>query len=154
MSYQVTTEIVAPQLFAAVRRKVAIRDISKTWKPALDQVWDFLVRNEKLRAGGGHNIFLYHHPARREDAMDIDFGVQVPHAFTGEGEVRLAETPAGEVATTLHVGAYEKMSDAHNAIHAWCFANGRAIGGASWEIYGDWVEDTSKLETRIFYLLG
>ena len=36
--------------------------------------------------------------------MDVDFGVQVTRSFPKEGEVFATETPAGRVATALHVG--------------------------------------------------
>jgi hypothetical protein len=42
---------------------------------------------------------------------------------------------------------------AHAALRAWCAANGRAIGAHSLEIYGDWSDDPSTLETTIQYLL-
>jgi hypothetical protein len=96
MNYHVVTETISPQLLAAVRRRVLARDIGITWKPALDLVWEFLRRQEGLRFDG-HNCFLYHHPARHGEEMDIDFGVQVVRPFAGEGEVICTETPAGEV---------------------------------------------------------
>jgi len=67
--------------------------------------------------------------------------------------VRCVRTPAGSAATTLLVGPYSRMAAAHDAIHAWCAANGKQIGDASWELYGDWTDDESRLETRIYYLL-
>ena len=85
--------------------------------------------------------------------MDIDFGVQVTRSFGGEGEVVCTETPAGEAATTTHVGGYDKLGGAHDAIHAWAAANGRDFAGYSWEIYGDWNDDPSQLETEVVYLL-
>jgi hypothetical protein len=33
-------------------------------------------------------------------------------------------------------------------------ASGRDLTGERWEIYGDWREDPSLLETRIFYRLA
>lgn len=152
MSYEVITKTVPTQRLAAVRRRVLIRDIGRTWKPALDLVWEFLRRHNDLRAGG-HNCFLYHHPAHRDEAMDIDFGVQVIKSFDDEGEVVCTETPAGEVATTTHVGSYDKLGGAHDAIQSWAVANGRDFAGYSWEIYGDWNDDPSKLETEVVYLL-
>jgi len=152
MNYQVVTKTVSAQTLAAVRRRVPIRDIGRTWKPALDLVWEFLRRHEDLRAGG-HNCFLYHHPAQRDAAMDIDFGVQVVRSFPDEGEVFCTQTPAGEVAMTTHVGGYDKLAAAHDAIHNWRAATGRNFGGCSWEIYGDWTDDASKLETQVVYLL-
>lgn len=74
MSYEVVTRIVNAQPLAAVRRRVLIGDVGRTWKSALDLVW---------RA-----------------------------------------------------------------------ATGRAFGTYSWEIYGDWTDDETKLETQVIYLLS
>ena len=152
MSHEVAIETVPAQPIAAVRRQVRIGEVARAWGPALDQVWAFLGRHPRLRTGG-HNVFLYHHPARRDELMEVDFGVQVIRPFPGEGEVISTETPAGEVATTLHVGPYDQLAAAHDAIHAWRAANNRAFAVRSWEIYGDWSDDPAKLETRIMYLL-
>jgi len=153
MNYRVETKLVTAQTLAAVRRHVLSRDIGRTWKPALDLVWEFLRRHEGLRVGG-HNCFLYHHAAHPEEPMDIDFGVQVIGSFPDEGEVVCTQTPAGEVAMTKHVGGYDKLAGAHDAIRRWRETTGRAFGGCSWEIYGDWTDDATKLETQVVYLLS
>jgi effector-binding domain-containing protein len=153
MNYQIVTTNVSAQPLAAVRRHARIREIGQVWKPALDLVWEFLRRHEGLRTHG-HNCFLYHHPKHREAPMDIDFGVQVVRPFDAEGEVVCVETPAGEVVTTTHAGPYHQLGGAHDAIHSWRAAAGRTFAGLSWEIYGDWNEDESKLETQIVYLLS
>jgi effector-binding domain-containing protein len=137
---------------AAVRRRVPIAGIASAWKPALDQVWAFLRTQPGLRTDG-HNVFLYHHPERRDLPMDIDFGVEVTRAFETAGEVYSTETPAGTVAVAVHVGPYHLMKETHDAIHAWREANHRTFAGTSWEIYGDPTDDPSKLETTIMYLL-
>lgn len=85
--------------------------------------------------------------------MDVDFGVQVIRPFEGEGEIICTATPAGEVAITTHIGSYAKLGAAHNAIQSWRAATGRSFGACSWEIYGDWTNDETKLETQIVYLL-
>ncbi|HVY84644.1 MAG TPA: GyrI-like domain-containing protein [Caulobacterales bacterium] len=154
MAYIVRIETATPRLIAAVRRQVRIGEIAGAWKPALDEVWAFLGRHPGLAGPNGHNVFLYHHPTRREDPMDIDFGVEVSRPFLGEGAISMVPTPAGEVATTLHVGPYAQLPEAHRAIHTWCATNGKRIGGKSWEIYGDWNEDETKLETEVVYSLA
>ena len=151
MKYDVLVEIARPELVAATRATIPLGDIPRTWKPALDRVWAFLKTRRDLDPG--HNLFLYHHSAPRHEAMNIDFGVQVARSFEPEGDVRCVETPAGEVAKTVHVGPYDRLGDAHNAIHTWCAANNRKIAQASWETYGDWTEDPALLETTIKYLL-
>ena len=151
MTYDVQTAAVKPELIAAVRARIRIAEIAKTWEPSLNQVWAFLKANPALKPG--HNLFLYHHGEGREHPMDIDFGVQVPARFNGKGNVQCVATPEGTIAFTRHIGPYGGLPAAHDAIHAWCRDNRCRIGAASWETYGDWYDDTSKLETTISYLL-
>jgi effector-binding domain-containing protein len=54
---------------------------------------------------------------------------------------------------TTHIGSYSNLAGAHQAINSWCAAAGRTIGSCSWEIYGDWSDDETKLETQVVYLL-
>src|SRR5579862_3417991 len=103
MSIAVSVRAVEPRKLAAVRRHVAISGIATAWKPALDQVWEFLRNQPGLRTDG-HNVFLYHHPARRDQPMDVDFGVEVARAFESAGEVFATETPAGMAAVAVHTG--------------------------------------------------
>ncbi len=152
MSIDVSVRTVASMKLAAVRRHVAIAGVGAAWKPALDTVWEFLRSQPGLRPDG-HNVFLYHHPARRDQSMDVDFGVEVSRDFESGSEVIATETPAGVVAVAVHLGAYDRMKETHDAIHAWHEANNRTFAGKSWEIYGDWSDDPSKLETTIMYLL-
>jgi effector-binding domain-containing protein len=138
---------------AAVRRQVRVGQVSTAWKPALDQVWAFLHRHEGLRTDG-HNIFVYHHAAGPDEPMDVEFGVEVTRAFDGEGEVVFTQTPAGEVASTLHVGSHAGLAGAYDAVDAWRAANGRTFAGSSWEIYGDPADDPATIEVRVVYLLA
>jgi effector-binding domain-containing protein len=150
MAHEVKLQILPPRILAAVRRRVAIREIPVAFKPALDSAWAFLGKNPGLRTDG-HNIFLYHHETPA--IMPIDFGVEVVRSFSGGGDVACVTTPSGEAAVTRHRGPYSKLFDAHQALHEWCRANSRTIGAHSLEIYGDWCEDPEKLETTIQYLL-
>ncbi len=153
MSVTVKIEQLQPRLLAAVRRVAAPREVPRVFKPALDRVWAFLSNNKGLRSDG-HNVFLYQHVDQPEVGMPIDFGVEVTRRFDPEGEVRCVETPAGEAAVVVHRGDYGGLPRAHAALHAWCAASGRKIGGYSLEVYGDWTDDPSKLETTIQYVLG
>jgi hypothetical protein len=148
MRPRVQIEVVSPRLMAAVSREVAVGRVGDVWRPALDQVWTFLRTQPCLRTDG-HNIFLYHHG----DPMHADFGVEVTREFDASGEVRPVRTPGGEAAVVRHVGTYDGLPEAHRAIHEWSRESGRALAGTSWEIYGDWNDDASKMETWVLYLL-
>lgn len=152
MNPTVSVRSVPSMKLAAVRRKVAVGGVGAAWRPALDKVWEFLRAHPGLRTDG-HNVFLYHHPARPDLPMDVDFGVEVVRTFEPEGEVRPAESPAGQVAVAVHVGPYDRIKESHDVIHAWRAANNRTFAGKSWEIYGDPSDDPWKNETTIAYLL-
>jgi effector-binding domain-containing protein len=152
MATTISLQSVQPRKLAAVRRQVAIGNIASVWRPALDQVWEFLRKHPGLRTDG-HNIFLYHHPDDMSLPMNVDFGVEVTRAFEPAGDVFAIETLGGEAATAVHVGPYDRLPETHGAIHAWAKANRRVFAGQSWEIYGDPTDEPSKLETTIVYLL-
>src|SRR4029453_261833 len=101
MSYEVKIQTLSPRILAAVRRRVAIKDIPTAFKPALDKGWAFLGSPPGLRTDG-HNIFLYHHETPQ--IMPIDFGVEVVRSFVGEGDVACVSTPGGEAAVVVPRG--------------------------------------------------
>jgi len=153
MGIEVSVQVVEPRKLAAVRRQVAVGGVASAWRPALDQVWAFLRSQPGLRTDG-HNIFLYHHPARRSEPMNVDFGVEVSRSFSPSGEVYETHTPGGEAAMAVHRGGYDQLRATHEAVNQWAKSHNRSFGGYSWEIYGDWSDDPSNLETTVVYLLA
>ena len=108
MKYKVVVETAGAELVAAVRKSVRIGDVSRAWKPALDQDWDYLRTRRELRPG--HNRFLYHHLHSHDDTLIVDFGVQIARPFDRHGDIQRIVTPAGEVASTVHVGPNRRLS--------------------------------------------
>ena len=153
MAYEIFLEDVAARPVAAVHSSGPVGHVAAAWRPALDKVWAFLRRHDGLRTDG-RNIFIYRHPVRPGVPMEVDFGVEVSGPFAGEDEVLLTHTPAGRVASTVHIGPYDQLAGANAAIEEWCVANHRSLAGVSWEIYGDPGDDPATLDVQVFYLLG
>ena len=153
MAYEIVLEDVAARPIAAVHRSVPIGHVADAWRPALDKVWAFLRTHQGLRTDG-HNIFVYRHPVRPGAPMEVDFGVEVSRPFAAEDEVVSTHTPAGHVASTVHIGPPDQLAGANAAIEQWCVAHQRSLAGVSWEIYGDPGDDPAILEVKVFYLLG
>jgi effector-binding domain-containing protein len=59
------------------------------------------------------------------------------------------EFAPGPAACAVHVGPYGRMGETYALLEAWCASQGLVRSGVSWEIYGDWAEDATKLETSI-----
>jgi hypothetical protein len=146
MSCLVRVETVAPRTLAAVRRRIRTAEISAVFGDALGEVWSFLGEQPGLR-DDGHNVFVYR-PAPG-DLVEVDFGVEVTRPFPPRPPVRCVEAPTGRAAVTLHRGGYAKLGAAYDLIDAWCREHGERAGGWSMEIYGDWYEDESRLETTV-----
>lgn len=150
MAYQIEVQRVSPRILAAVRRRVAPKNVAASFREPLDKVWAFLRAHPGLRADG-HNVFLYHH--ENPEMMPVDFGVEVTRNFAAEGEVDCVTTPGGEAAVVVHRGAYSVLAAAHQALHEWFHSSGRSVGSCSMEIYGDPTPDPAKTETTIVYFL-
>ena len=149
--YDVSVQTVAARPIAAVRARVPVGHVSSTFKQYLDQVY-------AARAAGiqldGQNIFVYRTVSDPKGVVDADFGVGAKEPFAPVGAVVYTQVPSGEVAMVTHWGDYAKLGDAHAAVVSWCRANGRALSGTSWEVYGHWTGNPADQRTDVFYLLG
>jgi len=97
-----------------------------------------------FKGKNGLNVVFY--PVWSAGECEIACGVHVEQGGN-------AATPSGTVATTVHMGPYDRMKPAHEAIHQWAHENGRRLVGPSWEVYGHWSDDPAKLRTDIYYLI-
>jgi effector-binding domain-containing protein len=146
MEYQVQVQQVPAQTTAVVRMRAKPDELSRVVPAACGEVWQF-VRAAGLPRPGRH-LALY-----LDGEMNIEVGVEVAGPFAGDGRVVCSSTPAGTVATAAHWGPYNRLGEAHSAVCKWCADNGHALAGPSWEVYGHWEDDPSKLRTDVYYLL-
>jgi effector-binding domain-containing protein len=148
VTYTVQLEQASPRSLAAVRATTSKQRLSADIRRLLDLVWPV------IRAQGvefGHNVVVYYPVTDGEFA--IDAGVEIGPEFAPTGEVRRTATPAGEVATVAYFGEYSQMARGYTALDRWCADHGRRRAGVSWEVYGDWNDDSAKLRTDIYTLL-
>jgi effector-binding domain-containing protein len=99
----------------------------------------------------GQNFAVYDQCT--DQALRVRAGFPVSEAFTDTERVKCVELPPGRAARAVHVGAYGEMHRTYDALHAWCAEQGLKMSGVSWEVYGDWSDDPSKLTTEIFVRL-
>jgi effector-binding domain-containing protein len=76
--------------------------------------------------------------AMHEDGTwDIEAGFPVIDPIEGNGDVEPGLLPGGTVATTVHQGSYDRLSDAYLAVQAFVEAGGMTPTGDAWESYLD-----------------
>ncbi len=150
MTYDVRLVRVDATPLATVRRRASRGRLATVVPEACGMVWDVL-RTRGLQ--GGRNAAVYWN-----DAIDLDVGVELTGPFSPEGEVRLTATPAGTAATVTHLGPYQGLGLAHEAIHHWSASHGHRLAGPRWEVYGHWQPawngDPSQIRTDVFYQLA
>lgn len=157
MPYEVTLRQVAPRTLAAAQARVKPQTLVPAIRPLFDEVYKYL--NEAGVKERGLNVIVYWNEAGRnllesEEGLPMEAGVEVEAALPREGRVRAGATPGGRVASTLHVGSYDQLGKAHDAVRAWCAEQGHALAGPNWEVYGHWNDDPQQLRTEVFYLLS
>jgi effector-binding domain-containing protein len=147
--YDVRETIAPARPVAGVRAQVPRGRVGQEFGRYLDQVY------AAARAGAvaldGQNIFIYR--GATDGQLTVDFCVGVTAPFSATGAVMPLETPSGAAATTIHHGDYGQLGQANAAILAWCRAQGRALAGPSWEVYGHWHDDPAQRRTDVYYLL-
>ena len=149
VQYEIKNHSVPSRHLAVIRRQLKWSELVPNLIPLLDRVYI------QVRAGtivqGGHNVFVYRDATK--DGVSVEVGVQVPDVFENVEDVVYSSTPSGEVASTLHVGLYSDLGNAYDALSQWCKDHRRRRANVYWEVYGDWEEDPTKLQTEVFYLL-
>ena len=118
----------------------------------LDMVWQF-IRASSV-AHNGLSLVLYHYDPADPERFPIHAGVCVIAPFTPVPPIVSIATPAGRVLATTAIGPYQQaIPEAHDALHAYARQHHLPLQGTSWELYGHWNSDESKLQTDIYYLL-
>ena len=134
---------------AVVKRRVAPSELASVVPQCCGLVWSAL-RQQGIR--GGRHVALY-----LDNAITACIGVEAIQPFQPVGELIAFETPAGDVASAVHVGPYATLGRTHSAIAAWCDEYERRLAGPRWEVYGHWQPAwdarPEEIRTEVSYLL-
>jgi effector-binding domain-containing protein len=87
--------------------------------------------------------------------LDVEIGFPVSGSLPGKGEIQPGEIPGGQAATTLHVGSYEELGPAYEALAQWIDDNGYEAIGVAYEMYLTDPAETpaEELKTQIVFPL-
>jgi effector-binding domain-containing protein len=67
--------------------------------------------------------------------LDMEIGFPFEQKPEGKGNVLAGEIPGGKAAACLHVGPYDQVEAAYEALQEWMQANGCVPAGVAYEFY-------------------
>jgi effector-binding domain-containing protein len=146
MPYEVRFGEPPATVLAIVRRRARQEELAEVVPRAIGEVWGFLRANPAIRPGRNVAVYL-------DRAIHLECGAEVAEPFQGDGAVECSTIPAGPIAYTKHIGPYDRLHGAHEAVLRWCADRGLTLAGPSWEVHGHWVENPAELRTEVYYLL-
>ena len=117
-------------------RVASVRDVVANY-PAQSALWHELEAflEQKQVQPSGPCFTLDHEEEYRESDVDLEVCEPIDVDLEGDDRVTVRELPGGQMASMLHIGPYETLSEAYPVIIGWIMENGYRITGSGREIY-------------------
>jgi effector-binding domain-containing protein len=130
VTYEIEIREVPARRVATIRERVPMTVIGKEMGEGFGEV------ARAVQAAGatidGMPFAIFHE--MDVDEVDLELGFPVA-GEVGSGRVHGSTQDAGRVATTTHVGPYDEVAPAYEALTAWIDAHGERPGGPPREVY-------------------
>ena len=129
--YEVVIKQVEPQLVAGVRDTLpAYPAVGRLF----DEVYGYLARcgvNGLAEVG----VAIWHDDEYKTSDIDGEAAVYLKRPIPEGERVKVYELPAATMASVVHKGAFNRLSQAYEALGRWIEANGYKIVGPNREVY-------------------
>ena len=130
-----------------VRTRTAVERLPQVLGPAWGRV---MACAGKAGAAPSDAPFVAYHNLDMQD-LDVEIGFAFARALEGEGDMQASEIPAGQAAQCVHVGPFDQMAAAYEALQAFVAGRGLHPAGPSYEYYLDDPQEVplEQLRTRV-----
>ena len=128
--HEVTEQVEEIRHAAVVRFSASPDQIPERIGPAFGAVFAYLDRHGVAPVGPPVGCYL-----TGSDTFEVRAGCVVGTPIEAEGEVEPFDLPGGDALAVLHVGSYQDLPQAYEAIQARALELGRTLGGLMWEEY-------------------
>ena len=116
---------------AVVRGTLTVAQMGPWLSQAYGAIAAYLT--EQGAGPAGMPFARYHHLGG--DRFEVEAGFPVTHEVVGAGQVVASRLPGGPAAHTWHVGPYEEVEAAYEAVIRWVSEHRGTPAGDPWEIY-------------------
>lgn len=131
MSYEVTKKTIDETPFLFMRSQVKPEEIATALGNMFGPIFQYATTNGIPFAGPPTARYVSFGPG----LVTIEAGMPIVGSAEPSGDMMLGSLAGGEVASTIHMGPYDTLNEAHAAIQTWMTQNDETSGGAPWESY-------------------
>jgi effector-binding domain-containing protein len=131
MEYQCELKEQAAQPALSVRTHSAVQDVPSLFGKTYGAIMQYLAELGEQPAG---MPFAAYYDLNMEN-MDIEIGFPVGRPLAGKGEIQASEFPGGKLASVMHIGPYDQLIAAYEALGQWVKAQGYEATGVAYELY-------------------
>jgi effector-binding domain-containing protein len=131
MTYNCELKEQPAQPALSIRTRAKVQDLPQVFGKAYGALMQYL--GEKGEQPAGMPFAAYFNMDMQD--LDIEIGFPVAHPIAGKGEIQASEFPGGKLASVLHVGPYEQMVPAYDALTQWIKDHGYEPTGVAYEVY-------------------
>jgi len=152
VDYEVQIEHVAARPLASSRVQASREQLGPVMGREMQRVFE-LVCGMGVACVGAPVVFYHRFD---EDIVEMDVAVPVNRVFDEVEGVRSTSLPEGEAAVITHVGPYEGIGAAWEALTAWVQRHGSAPDAPCWEEYltdPAAEPDPAKWVTRLYWMI-
>ena len=144
--YEIEDRTLSAQPVCVITGKLPAHQIPNWLPEVYGRVFAYLTKSGVEPLGPP---FARYRPINGE--LEIEAGFPVESPLPGEGDIHASMFPPGPAAATWHIGPYEEMTTAYEAISYWITKKGARPEGPAWEVYHSdpQLEPPSKWRTEI-----
>jgi effector-binding domain-containing protein len=151
MSYQCELIERTAQPVLSVRTRGAVKDLPGILGRSYGTIGAYLGCLGQMPAGAPFAAYY------NEDMqnLDLEIGFPVAKKLPGQGEIQAGEIPGGKAVSCMHVGPYDQVKPAYEALGKFMQAKGYQGTGVCYEMYLNDPQQTppDKLQTQILFPL-
>lgn len=146
MGYEIERKTVEPLMVAFVTSKACVAEMPQRMGEAFQRVYECTTRVDAQPEGPAFAQYL-----SMEEPFEFRAGFPVARKFEPGNGVEVSELPGGEVISTIHLGPYDRLEEAYEALMAYARENGLQPGDSMWEFYWNdpQTTDPEDLKTEI-----
>lgn len=133
MERVVEVKELSDQPVLSIRMKTALSRIGEDIGASYGAIFGYVGRVGAMPAGPPFT--LYYDEEMKEDDVDMEVGAPVDRVYPGEGEVKGRVLPGGKFLSTMHLGPYDTVGSAYEALITYAKENGMEPTAPSREVY-------------------